>query len=91
MDYNINQLVRSGVVLVIGLPIALGVTLSALPEGEEKHTRLQNSLKADLTEACLDYAFSKSDSKMERGAKDAVDERLGDGADYKSVCQWVLS
>ena len=31
MDFNINQLVRSGVVLVIGLPLTIAVALNALP------------------------------------------------------------
>ena len=47
--------------------------------------------KAELTEACLNYAVAKADSKLERDAQDEIDAKLGaDGADYKSLCNWVL-
>ena len=90
MDYNPNQLVRSAVVLVLGLPISLGVVLSALPEVEPKSDRMLASTKADLTQTCLDFAFSAKDGKVERAAKDAIDERFGENADYAGVCKWVL-
>ena len=90
MDYNVNELVRSGVLLVVGLPISLAVALAALPDGETRGQKAQNQLKGDLTEVCLEYAFSGRDSKAERAAKDAIDDRLGEGADYAGVCKWVL-
>ena len=47
--------------------------------------------KQVLVEACLDYAVSKADSKLERNAQDAIDKILGaDGADYKALCNYVL-
>ena len=79
-----------GVVLVVGLPLSLAVALNALPEGETKAQKAQNRLKGDLTETCLNYAFSGRDTKAERAAKDKIDERLGGGADYAGVCKWVL-
>jgi hypothetical protein len=91
MDFNINQLVRSGVVLVVGLPVSLAVALAALPEAESRSTKIQNDTKADLTKTCLNYAFSGKDSKAERTAKDKIDDRFGSGADYAGVCKWVLS
>ena len=90
MDYNVNQLVRSAVVLVVGLPVSLAVALAALPESTNKSVETQNRVKADLTETCLDFAFSARDGKAERAAKDAIDERFGDKADYAGVCKWVL-
>jgi hypothetical protein len=90
MDFNINQLVRSAVVLVVGLPVSLAVALAALPEAESKSDRMLASTKADLTQTCLDFAFSAKDGKMERSAKDAIDERFGEKADYAGVCKWVL-
>ena len=90
MDYNVNQLVRSAVVLVVGLPISLAVALSVLPEGETRAEKAQNQLKGDLTKVCLDYAFSGRDTKAERAAKDAIDDRLGEGTDYAGACKWVL-
>ena len=90
MDFNVNQLVRSGVVLLIGLPISLGVAVSNLPEPESKATKIQDETKAELTETCLNYAFSGRDTKAERNAKDAIDERFGDNSNYGEVCKWVL-
>lgn len=89
MDLNINQIVRSAVILVIGAPIALAVSLSVLPEKTEKTEA--EVLKSDLTVPCLRYALTKADSKGERAAKDAVDEVFGEGADYKAACNWVLN
>ena len=90
MEFNVNQLVRSGVVLVVGLPISLAVALAALPESTSKALETQNRVKADLTETCLNFAFSGRDSKAERAAKDVIDERFGEGADYAGVCKWAL-
>ena len=91
MDFNVNQLVRSGVILVVGLPISLAVALAGLPESTSEAEKTQARLKGDLTEVCLEFAFSGRDSKAERSAKDSIDERFGEGADYAGVCKWVLS
>jgi len=91
MDYNVNQLVRSAVVLVVGLPVSLAVALAALPESESRSAKIQNDTKADLTRTCLSFAFSAKDSKAERAAKDEIDEKFGGGADYAGVCKWVLN
>lgn len=90
MELNVNQLVRSGVVLVVGLPISLSIALGMLPDGETRAEKAQTQLKGDLTEVCLEYAFSGRDSKAERAAKDAIDDRFGEGSDYSGVCKWVL-
>ena len=88
---NVENLVRSGVLLVVGLPITLGVAVSALKDGTPRSARVLSETKASLTEACLDYAVSKADSKLERNAQDAIDKILGaDGADYKALCNYVL-
>ena len=89
-SFNVNQCIRSVVVLAVGLPVSVAVAMNAAPKGETTATRTQNSLKGDLTTTCLEYAFSKNDSKMERGAKDAIDNRFGEGANYGDVCRWVL-
>ena len=91
MDYNVNNLVRSAVALIVGLPLSVAVVLGTLPEGETRAERVQNRLKGDLAEVCLDFAFSGRDTKAERAAKDAIDERMGEGADYAGICKWVLS
>ena len=91
MDFNVNQCIRSVVVLAVGLPVSVGVALSVVPKGETEALKVVNGLKGKLTTTCLEYAFSKSDSKMERAAKDTIDDQFGDGANYGEVCRWVLS
>jgi len=88
---NVENLVRSGVILVVGLPITLGVAVSGLKDSTSRNDRVLADAKASLVEACLDYAVAKPDSKLERNAQDAIDKILGaDGADYKSLCNYVL-
>lgn len=87
MELNINQLVRSAVVLVVGLPVSLAI-LAQAPEKTEK-TELE-TLKSELSVPCLRYATTKRDSKGERAAKDAIDEIVSD-ANYGEVCKWALS
>jgi len=88
---NVENLVRSGVILVVGLPITLGVAVSGLKETDSVSDKAVAEVKSELTESCLNFAVAKSDSKLERDAQDAIDTKLGaDGADYKALCNWVL-
>ena len=91
MSLNVENLVRSAVILVVGLPVTIGLTASAFrTESSAVDTAVSNA-KAELVDVCMDYAISKPDSRLERDAKDAIDKVLGaDGADYKSLCNWVL-
>ena len=92
MNFNVNQLVRSTVILVVGLPVSLGVLVASLPEeGINIEKTDAQVIKDKLSVPCLKYAFTKDDSKGERLAKDAIDAAFGDGVDYNAVCKWVLS
>ena len=91
MALNIENLVRSGVVLVIGLPITIGAVLNQMPKGESATEKAVAAFKGDLAAPCLNYIFSKSDSKLERDAKNQIDTRLGGGASYGDVCKFVLN
>ena len=91
MDFNVNQLVRSAVVLVVGLPLSIGVLVASMPEeGINLEKTDAEVIKDELGVPCLKYAFTKDDSKGERAAMDAIDTIFGDGADYGAVCKWVL-
>jgi len=92
MNLNVENLVRSGVILVVALPISIATafSLSERPRTNESVVT-QDALKAELTLPCLRYALSKSDSKLEREAKNAVDEVLGGEVNYQEACKWVLS
>ena len=95
---NIDSLVRSAVCLAIGLPLVLGLngvtsTLSRLAENaaeKDRKTETVDTLKADLTLPCLKYVMSKSDSKLEREAKNQVDEILGGEVMISEACSYVL-
>ena len=89
-DFSINNLVRSAVILVVGLPVTLGVASSI--SKTDPVTDAISAAKAPLVAPCLEYMVSKPDSKLERGAKDNVDAVMGsDGADYKGLCGYVLN
>ena len=102
MDLNVNNLVRSAVVLVVGLPVSLALagsvftntSISAEREARnvaktEENSEVEN-LKNSLTLPCVKWAVSKSDSKLEREAKNTIDEVLGGEVSYGEVCKWVL-
>lgn len=91
MNLNVENLVRSAVILVVGLPVTIGVGVSALKDNTSSVDTAVADAKAELVDVCLDYAISKPDSRLERDAKDTIDKTLGaDGADYKALCNWVL-
>ena len=91
MELNVNNLVRSGVILALGLPLMLplgGVigNVTAETEGE----RAVAAFKDDLTLPCLRFAFSRVDTKAEREAKNEIDDVLGGDANHSAVCNYVL-
>ena len=97
MTLNIENLVRSGVVLAVGLPVALslgGLTGAATRVLERSLTdptaEVANTLKEDLTEPCVLWAYSKVDSRLERDAKNAIEEVMGGEVSYSDLCGWVL-
>ena len=91
MNLNVENLVRSAVLLVVGLPITVGVAASAFKNNTSAVDTAVSNAKAELVDVCLDYAISKPDSRLERNSKDTIDKILAaDGADYKALCNWVL-
>lgn len=96
-ELNVNNLVRSGVILVAALPLTLGVgsmfntnaTITANESRETKGEKVVNEIKGDLTRACINFAVSKDDSKLERDSKTEIDEYFGGEVNYQAVCQWV--
>ena len=93
MTFDVNNVVRSAALVVIGLPLTAGVSvavLSNLPEGPTQATRVQREIKAALTRPCLDWAISKVDSKLEREAKNEIDDYFGGEVNHGEVCKFVL-
>ena len=98
MDYNLNNIVRSVAVIVVGLPLSLGMneflsaSTNAVNASIEKsdQSRQYETLRASLTQPCLEYLFSDVDSKLERTAKNTIDDQFGGSVDYKGVCNWII-
>jgi hypothetical protein len=94
MELNVNNLVRSAVVLAVGLPLSIGLSSNLTRQPEEVEPTVAEMAISDfrdqVTGPCLRWAFSASDTKAEREAKNAIDEVVGEGADYRGVCGFVL-
>ena len=97
MSLNIENLVRSGVVLAVGLPVALSLgslvnTTADLARNAAPSagTVAQENLKNELALPCINYLVSKSDSKLERESKNQIDDILGGEVNHSSVCKWAL-
>ena len=95
---NVASLVRSGVVLMLGAPVVLGLgsnfeslTSERVLQGPSARDLTVSSVKSDIARDCIDFLVSKEDSKMERDAKNALDEYFGGEVDYKGVCEWAFS
>lgn len=94
MSLDLNNVIRSAAIAVVGLPLTAGVAiavLSSLPEGPSRAEQVQAQTKAALTRTCLDWAVSRSDSKLEREAKNEIDDYFGGDVNHAEVCKFVLS
>ena len=62
MELNVNNLARSGVLLVLGLPVSitLGMALTSSLPSTTAAERAVTRFKDDLTVPCLKYIFSKN-------------------------------
>jgi len=94
MNFDINHLVRSAAIAAVGLPLTLSTsglistTATAAADATTK-TELENvytNYADELAEACIGWAVSKVDSKLERESKNTIDEVMGGEVDYKKVC-----
>ena len=91
MNLDLNNAIRSAVILVVGLPVTVAVTATLMTDATPSDLRETTRIKASLVEGCTDYMVSKTDSKLERQGQDKIDDALGaDGANYKDLCGWVL-
>ena len=95
---NVCNLVRSGVILAVGLPVALSIgglnksatraldTMSADPARDATYV-----LKSQLAEPCIRWGYSEDDSSLERKAMDEIDSILGgENVSYSDICNWVF-
>ena len=97
MTLNIENLVRSAAVVVVGLPVALSVTglTGATTRLVEKSLAdptadTTNNIKSELAGPCVRYMVSKTYSKLEREAVVDIEEVLGGSVNPRETCNWVL-
>ena len=94
MNFDINHLVRSAAIAAVGLPLAFSTsglinTTSVAAQKATAETGVQQTYSKygdDLAEACIGWAVSKPDSKLERESKTAIDEVFGGEVNYSKVC-----
>jgi len=99
MNSDITNLVRSAAFLVVGLPLTFALAGRVNVGTEVARQKLVVSpaeqvladLKNDLTKVCIDYKLSKADTKLERQAKNDIDEVFDGEVLYGVTCNFVLS
>ena len=98
MNSDITNIIRSAAFLVVGLPITLSLAGRVNVGTEVAKQTLDVSpsdqvvidLKNDLTKICIDYQLSKADTKLERQAKNEIDEVFDGEVLYGVTCNFVL-
>ena len=98
MSFDLNNIIRTAAAAVIGLSITVPVGSEIVASGQATRAAAEPSVAQlvldgivdNLTAACVDYRISKVDSKLEREAKNAIDDYFGGEVSYKNVCNFVL-
>ena len=98
LHLDINGIIRSVAVIVVGLPVALSVSgatnaiTRAADQAAEKDaaTVVVEELRAEATRSCVNWLVSKVDSKLEREAKNEIDDAFGGEVSYKEACKYIL-
>jgi len=98
ITFDINNIIRTvvggAVGLVVAVPIAgqLSATTALTNKSLEMTTAQAEvqAMKDELTKNCYEWLFSKVDSKLEREAKNAIDDYFDGEMSYKGVCKIVL-
>ena len=99
MNSDITNIVRSVVFLGCALPLTISLASRVNVGTDVARKSLEVSpsdqviidLKNDLTKICIDYRLSKVDTKLERQAKNDIDEVFDGEVLYGVTCNFVLS
>lgn len=98
MNLDVNHLVRSAAIALVGLPLAfstsglINVTADAASRTTDRALeqsevdQVIEDYGAKLAKACIGWAVSKADTKLEREAKNTIDEVMGGEVNYGKVC-----
>jgi hypothetical protein len=98
MNSDITNIVRSVAFLGCALPLTIALSGRVSVGTEVARQKLVVSpadqvivdLKNDLTKVCIDYKLSKVDTKLERQAKNDLDEAFDGEVLYNKTCNFVL-
>jgi hypothetical protein len=94
MNIDVNHIIRSAAIALVGVPLALSTsglinTTAAVAERAARETgkdKIYAEYGDQLAKACVGWATSKVDSKLERESKNTIDEVMGGEVDYSKVC-----
>jgi len=98
MNINIDHIVRSLAIGVVGLPLTLSLnnlvnTTAVIANNSVKTSAVEDikaNIRADMFKDCLTYMVSKEDSKLERESQNQLDEYLGGELNPIETCKWVF-
>ncbi len=98
MSFDLNNIIRTAAAAVIGLSITIPVGSEIVASGQARRAAAEpteaevvlDGIVNNLTSACVDYRISKVDSKLERNAKNEIDEYFDGEVSYKAICDYVL-
>jgi hypothetical protein len=98
MNSDITNIVRSVVFLGCALPLTISLAGRVNVGTEVARQKLTVTpadqvlidLKNDLTKICIDFKLSKVDTKLERQAKNDIDEVFDGEVLYNATCNYIL-
>jgi len=102
-NLDINNLARTVIIGGVLLPVTLSMTgllnvsAKSIRAATVKAAEVSNAeqVRSDMGdkvfEPCLDFYFSKADSKLEREAKNDIDDAFGGDVDHSGVCRYFFS
>ena len=96
VDYN--NIFRTIAIAAVALPLSLGLSGNLNANTELAKQNIVTSAAQDvieehkdaLTKACIDFRLSKVDTKLERTAKNTIDEFFDGEVNYPATCAWIL-
>ena len=98
MTLNIDSIVRSAAIIVVGLPISLGITASLVPSEVSETTKIKTAssvveeeMKLKLTKPCVKWMLSVDKSDLEKSVELEINEIVGGKVDPQETCKWVLT
>jgi len=97
-ELNVGSLVRSGVIVILGAPVVLAVAdnfstsadAQRVAGSPDARVEVIDAARAEAAPACIKWLVSKDDSKLEREAKNELDEVFGGEVNHEAVCKWVF-